>query len=74
MTLQETLDLLKRNDQGALFRKDRQMVFRAEDGDNYRPALITLDDEGTIVVELVPDVEQSAEDERVGSDDLTNMA
>ena len=74
MTLQQTLDLLKRNDQGALFRKDRQMVFRAEDGDNYRPALITLDDEGTIVVELVPDVEQSAEDERVGSDDLMNMA
>ena len=63
MTLQQTLDLLKRNDQGALFRKDRQMVFSigSERGD-WRIGLVGLDDEGTIVVELVPDVEQSAED------------
>lgn len=63
MTLQETLDALKRNDQGQLFRKDRQVVFNTGAAGDFRIGLVNLDDEGTIVVDLVPDTEDRAIDD-----------
>ena len=54
MTLQQVLDLLKRNDEGKLFRKDRIVRFYIEpDGEPYDIAGAYLDDEGEICVDLV---------------------
>lgn len=62
MTLQQTLDALKRNDRGQLFRKDRNVVFRSAQDSDLRVGLVGLDDEGTIVVDLVPDHEATTPD------------
>lgn len=72
MNLQETLDALKRNDRNQLYRKDRQVVFRTDAVEDFRVGLVNLDDEGTIVVELVPDTESgeaalAADDEELAS-------
>ena len=82
MTLQETLDLLKRNDHNQLYRKSRQVVFRTEANQALRIGLVQLNDDGELLVDLVPDEENAGalgmapdtETERVRSDDLTNMA
>jgi hypothetical protein len=53
MTLQQTLDSLKTNDDGKLFRKDRQVVFATSPDELWGIVSVYLDDEGTIVADLI---------------------